>query len=122
MLRETPLSVIFSKNNFFQLKPIINPKKLYSSTIVLSAIFYLFISIVGMVHIYAYNELLDDHGCSVGSLFCHGQTKYSTTVSINSPIQSYESPIVFTPSFIFSYLGYVHPKRGPPSTFFSVSS
>ena len=101
---------------------IINSRRFFALSIILSAVFYLFVSIVGLVHIYAYNELLDDHGCSVGSLFCHGQTKYSSTVAINSPIQSYELLILLASSFIFTYLAYVHPKRGPPSTFFSVSS
>ena len=101
---------------------IINSGRFSNFSIILSVAFYLFIAILGLVHTYTYNEILDDHGCSVGSLFCHVQIKYSSTISIYSPFRSFESVILLVPSFIFTHLAYIHPKRGPPVSFFLISS
>jgi hypothetical protein len=80
----------------------------------LSALLYLAISFAGLVHIYAYNELIDDHGCSVGSLFCHGTAK-----SVSAPVPdrpagfSDRLPVAGIPILRVSFFA-IYPKRGPP--------
>jgi len=77
--------------------------------------FYLWVAVGGLVHAYANSELIDDHGCSVGSLFCHGHTKFSSAVSIQSPLQYLD--FIETPLYRLPYLEiiHVHSERGPPS-------
>jgi len=115
------MSAIFSKANAFKTQHKINRISMFSFSIILSVAFYLFISIVGLVHIYTNNELLDDHGCSIGSLFCHGQTKNSSTLVISAPLYFHASQILIIFSIFSLSLLYSHPKRGPPSNLFSNS-
>ncbi len=110
---------LFSKVHFSKTELKSNRISLFSFSIILSAVLYLFISIAGLVHVYTYNELIDDHGCSIGSLFCHGQTKDSSTIVISAPLYFQTSLIVIVATVFSLSSFYSHPKRGPPSPIFS---
>lgn len=81
---------------------------------VLSVIFYLFLAVAGLIHVYAYNELLDDEGCSIGALFCHGQTEASTSLLLNHPLHFQYLVFLYLffsiPFILFDFC----PQRGPP--------
>ncbi|MHB8481353.1 MAG: hypothetical protein ACYDBV_01245 [Nitrospiria bacterium] len=85
-----------------------------SLTIFPVVLLFLFLSIAGIIHVYAYNELWGDEGCSVGALFCHGQTQASIGFIPGNPLYFQNFLLCISIFPIPFVLFYFHPKRGPP--------
>ncbi len=95
-------------------------RSFHSLTIFPVVLLFLFLSIAGTIHIYVFNELWDDEGCSIGALFCHGQTQTSTEFIPESPLY-FQNFLFFISIFSIPFvLLYFHPNRGPPVSLNSI--
>ncbi|MBI1824465.1 MAG: hypothetical protein HYR80_10190 [Nitrospirae bacterium] len=89
-------------------------KRLHFLTVIPTLFLFLFLSVSGVVHIYTYNELWEDGGCTIGALFCHGQTEGSATCFFTNPLQ-FRNLLVLASvhAFPFSFF-HDSPQRAPP--------
>ncbi|HXN06491.1 MAG TPA: hypothetical protein VN944_05445 [Nitrospiria bacterium] len=84
------------------------------SPVVLFVFFYFFLSCSSLIHVYSHNEILDDGGCSIGSLFCHGQTEGSSPLLINNPLH-FRYLVFLSLVFSIPFIPFDLPlQRGPP--------
>ena len=98
----------------FKIHPHHRRLQVLSLPVVLLVILYLFLSFAGLIHVYSFNELIDDGGCSIGALFCHGQSEASIGFLVNHSFNFQYLIFFHLLSFIPFILFEFCPKRGPP--------